>query len=154
MSSWLIFPFMSMKYPSPSLLVNFGWKSILVDNAHTSLSLGSICLGNLFLTLYSKAMSIFDIEVCFLYATEWFDIHSVNLYLFIVELMLVVLVCVCFHSFGFAHMKLFITYVLMGLVNLLGLTFFHALQQRAMLMMSVVYTATGDHAEIHGMCWC
>jgi hypothetical protein len=40
--------------------------------------------------------------------------------------MLVVLVCVCFHSFGFAHMKLFITYVLMGLVNLLGLTFFHA----------------------------
>lgn len=96
-----------MKYPSPSLLVNFGWKSILVDNAHTSLSLGSICLGNLFLTLYSEAMSIFDIEVCFLYATEWFDIHSVNLYLFIVELMLVVLVCVCFHSFGFAHMKLF-----------------------------------------------
>ena len=31
MSSWWIFLQMSMKYPSPSLLINFGLKSILLD---------------------------------------------------------------------------------------------------------------------------
>ena len=36
LSSWLIFPLMNMKYPSPLLWINFGWKSILLDSRMTT----------------------------------------------------------------------------------------------------------------------
>ena len=62
------FPLMSKKFPFPSLLINFGLKSILLG--YISLLLRPICLENLFLTLYCEIMSVFDVEVCFLYAAE------------------------------------------------------------------------------------
>ena len=63
---------MSMKCPSPSLLIDFGLNSSLLDIriATPSCFLGSFDWKNLFPTLYSEVMSIFEVEVCFLYAEE------------------------------------------------------------------------------------
>ena len=77
-SSWLVFPLISMKCPSLSLLVNFGLKSILLDIRMTTahLFLRSIYLENLFPTLYGEVMTIFDVEVCFLDAKEGYVFFS------------------------------------------------------------------------------
>jgi hypothetical protein len=73
-SSWWIFPLKSIRCPFPFLLINFGWKSIWLG--YTSLLHVSICLENIFLTLYSDIMSITDVEVYFLYAVERWILFS------------------------------------------------------------------------------
>jgi hypothetical protein len=55
--------------PFQSLLINFGLKSILLDTriATPTCFLGPFNLGNY---LYSEVVSIFDVEVCWLYMKE------------------------------------------------------------------------------------
>jgi hypothetical protein len=56
---------MSIKCPSLSLLIIFSLKSILIDIriAIPTCFLRYICLENLFPTLYTEVMPIFDVEV-------------------------------------------------------------------------------------------
>ena len=61
----------NMKCHSLSLLTDFSMKSILLDIRIATLA----CFldpfdWNFFPTLYSEAMSVFEVEVCFLYAAE------------------------------------------------------------------------------------
>lgn len=63
------FPLISMNYPSQSLLIKFNLKSILFD-IKIILLLRTICFGYLFIIFDVKITSIFDVELCFLYAAE------------------------------------------------------------------------------------
>jgi hypothetical protein len=42
---------------------------IQYQNVYSSLFIGTICLENCLLALYSEVVFVFDIEVCFLYGT-------------------------------------------------------------------------------------
>jgi hypothetical protein len=68
LSSWWIFPLMSMKSPSLSLLIKFCQKSTLLDIRMSTPNSWFCLLGKLFLALYFEVMSIFLTEVCFLYS--------------------------------------------------------------------------------------
>ena len=61
-----------MKCPSLSLLIDISLKFILLDIriATPACFLGPFDWKIFFPTLYSEAMSVFEVEVCFLYAAE------------------------------------------------------------------------------------
>ena len=65
------FPVTNMKLPSLSVLIDFSMKSILLDIgvAIPAYFLGAFDWYN-FSTLYSETMTIFESEMCFLYAEE------------------------------------------------------------------------------------
>ena len=65
-SPWCNFPLMSMKYPFSSLSINLGQISIFISylNGYSNLLFVSLSLGNLFQSLFSKTMSIFDDDGC------------------------------------------------------------------------------------------
>ena len=67
-----------MKCPSLSLLIGFSLKSILLDIriATPVCFLGPFGLEIFFLTLYSEAMSVFEAEVCFMYAADGWILFS------------------------------------------------------------------------------
>ena len=67
-SSWWIFPDMSMKWPSLSLMIDFILKSILLDIR--------IAIIYLFPTLYTEVMSVFEVEVHFLHAAKGLILFS------------------------------------------------------------------------------
>jgi hypothetical protein len=71
-SSGWIFPFMSMKYSSTSLLINLV-ESLIYLILEWLLQLVSwiYLFGNLFTALYSEVISIIVTKVCFFYATNW-----------------------------------------------------------------------------------
>ena len=77
-----------MVCPSPSLLINFGLRSILlgIKIATPACLLGTFAWKIFFPILYPEVMSIIDVEVCFLYAAEKWILflhpfcHSVNFY--------------------------------------------------------------------------
>ena len=62
---------MSIKCPSPSLLVDFCLKSILLD---IRITIPACFLGPVdwktFPTLYSEVISVFEVEVCFLHTAK------------------------------------------------------------------------------------
>ena len=76
-SSRWIFPVTNMKCSSLSLLTDFSLKFILLDIriATPACFLGPFDL-YIFPTLYSEAMSVFEVEVCFLYAAEGWILFS------------------------------------------------------------------------------
>lgn len=61
--SWFIFPWMSVKCPSPSPLINSGLNYILLD-IRIGILACFLCpfFGNLFTTLYSEEMSTIDLK--------------------------------------------------------------------------------------------
>ena len=61
-----------MKCPSLSLLLDFSLKSILLDIrvATPACFLDPYDWKKIFPTLYSEVMSVFEAEMCFLYAAE------------------------------------------------------------------------------------
>ena len=67
-----IFSLMSMKYPLPCRWITFGGKSILLDTRMVALAFFLVLFPwkHIFPTLYSKIVSIFVSEFCFLYAEE------------------------------------------------------------------------------------
>ena len=127
-------------------LINFGWKSILLDIriATPACFLGPFDWKILFQPFTVSYMSIFSVEICSLFATSYkgscFSIQSVTLCLFIDELstlilkdindqwllipviLLVVVVCVCFLSLGFVGVRLSIVCVFC-VINFLGLEY-------------------------------
>jgi hypothetical protein len=75
-------------------LINFGLKSILVDIRMTTCFLVPFAWKIFFPVLYSKAMAIFDVEMCFcmeLKDGSGFGIYSVTLCLCIGKLNLLIL---------------------------------------------------------------
>jgi hypothetical protein len=66
------FSLTSMKCPSLSFLITFGWKLILFDIRLGTLGcfLGSFAWKAVFQALYSEVGSVFDIEVHFLYVAK------------------------------------------------------------------------------------
>lgn len=141
---------MNIKCPFPSVLVNFGLKSILLDiKIANPAFLGSFYWKTFFHYLYSKAMPVFGVEECFFHAeVGW--IHSVSLCLFVgklrslilrdsnekllcilailvamavVVVAAVVCVCVFFPFFSFVGVRLFISCIYMGVVSFPGLEF-------------------------------
>ena len=116
MSSWWTFPWMSIKYPSMSLLTAFNWKSILLDirMAIPAFFLRTICLETLFPTflswdnnylccwgvflVYSRMMGSVYVCLC-LFTCELISLmlgHINDQWLLLpVILILVMVVCVC-----------------------------------------------------------
>ena len=62
-----------MKCLSLSLLIDFSLKSILLDIRITT---PACFLGPFDWKIYSEAMSVFEVEVCFLYAAEGWILFS------------------------------------------------------------------------------
>jgi hypothetical protein len=64
-SSWGIVPFINMKWPSLSFLIDFSLKSTLslYEYSYSCVLMGSICLQNLF--------SVFDSKPVFIFAVRW-----------------------------------------------------------------------------------
>ena len=138
---------MSMNCPSPSLLINFSSKSILLDiiMATPACFLGPF-VWKIFPGLYSEVLSVLVAKVCFLYAAEWWilfthpliywwivhwcwEILTTNDYYFPFFIVVVggrmfvcvcVCVCVCvwFSSFMFV-VKWIISYIFLGVFILL-----------------------------------
>jgi hypothetical protein len=70
--SWYIFPLMSIKYPSWSCLITFGWTSVLLDIRIVTPAcfLGQFAWKTFFSALYCEVVSGFVTNVCFLYAAK------------------------------------------------------------------------------------
>ena len=68
----------NMKCPFLALLIDFRLKSILLDIriATPALFLGPFDWKFFFPTLYSEVMSVFEIEVCFLFTEEGWILFS------------------------------------------------------------------------------
>jgi hypothetical protein len=90
MSSWWIFPLMSMKCPSMSLLISFGLNSILLDIrvATPACFLGTFAL-KIFFQVFTlrKYLPLTLRCVCGVQQNygEYFCIHSVSLFFFLIE---------------------------------------------------------------------
>ena len=68
----------NMKCPSLSLLIDFSLKSILLDIriAIPACFLGPFDWNIFFPTLYSEMISVFEVEMCFLYTEEGWILFS------------------------------------------------------------------------------
>ena len=71
-SYWKILPLMNMKYPSLSFLISLGWELILVNIGMFTAAcfLGPFAWKTFFPSFYFEIVSIFVVEVCFLYAAK------------------------------------------------------------------------------------
>jgi hypothetical protein len=80
LSLYLLNPLMGMKYPSPSLLITFGWKSILLDirMATPACFLGSSAWKT-FPALYSEIVSVWMLR-CAAEGCSCLCIQSVSFY--------------------------------------------------------------------------